>query len=93
MSFFELNPLKMFYIYRTQKTPKYFSAKIQKKSSSHTKILIIAFQTIMLSAHFFPHFLHKSIFPFQKWTKKMSKNENPKYFCAKTVDFLPLLRI
>ena len=36
---------------------------------------------------FWRDFLHKSISPFQKWTKKMSKNENPKYFCAKTVDF------
>ena len=32
---------------------------------------------------FFHIFFHKSISPFQKWTKKMSKNENPKYFCAK----------
>jgi hypothetical protein len=32
-------------------------------------------------------FLHKSISPFQKWTKKMSKIENPKYFCAKSVAF------
>ena len=63
--------------------PKYFSAKTQKKSSSHAKILIIAFHTIMLSAHFLQDFLHKSISPFQKWTKKMSKNENPKYFSAK----------
>jgi len=33
--------------------------------------------------------MHKSISPFQKWTKKMSKNENPKYFweekIAKTI--------
>jgi hypothetical protein len=41
----------------------------------------------------FPHFLHKSISPFEKWTKKMSKNENPKYFWVKSDAFLPLLRI
>jgi hypothetical protein len=38
-------------------------------------------------------FLPKSISSFQKWTKKMSKNENPKYFWVKSDAFLPLLRI
>ena len=32
-------------------------------------------------------FFPKSKSPFENWTKKMSKNENPKYFCAKTVAF------
>ena len=39
----------------------------------------------------FPHFLHKSNSPFQNWTKKMSKNENPKYFSAKSDAFPPFL--
>jgi hypothetical protein len=34
---------------------------------------------------FWRDFLLKSKSPFQNWTKKMSKNEKPKYFCAKTV--------
>jgi hypothetical protein len=33
---------------------------------------------------FLQAFLLKSKSPFQKWTKKMSKIENPKYFCAKS---------
>jgi hypothetical protein len=32
-------------------------------------------------------FLPKSISPFQKWTKKMSKIENPKYFSAKSFTY------
>ena len=36
---------------------------------------------------FLHNFLHKSISPFQKWTKKMSKNENPKYFCVKNLAY------
>jgi hypothetical protein len=39
----------------------------------------------MLTSEKRHNFLLKSKSPFQKWTKKMSKNENPKYFCAKTV--------
>jgi hypothetical protein len=50
-------------------------------------------ESIMLTSDFRRGFLHKSISPFENWTKKMSKNENPKYFCVKTVDFHPLLRI
>jgi len=30
-------------------------------------------------------FLLKSILGFEKWTKKMSKNEKGKYFCEKSV--------
>jgi hypothetical protein len=41
----------------------------------------------MLSPEKQHKFFPKSKSPFQKWTKKMSKNENPKYFCAKTVAF------
>jgi len=33
---------------------------------------------------FLQDFLHKSISPFQNWTKKMSKIENPFYFSAKS---------
>jgi len=32
---------------------------------------------------FWHHFLSKSILGFEKWTKKMSKIENPNHFCAK----------
>jgi hypothetical protein len=34
----------------------------------------------------------ESLFPFENWTKKMSKNEKGKYFCANSVTsqhFLP----
>jgi hypothetical protein len=33
---------------------------------------------------FLHNFLHKSILGFEKWTKKMSKNEKTIYFCAKS---------
>jgi hypothetical protein len=29
------------------------------------------------------HFLSKVFWDFEKWTKKMSKNENPKILCPK----------
>ena len=38
-------------------------------------------------------FLSESILTFEKWTKKMSKNEKLKYFCAKSHAFHTLLRI
>jgi hypothetical protein len=51
----------------------------------------------MVTSDFRRGFLHKSISPFEKWTKKMSKNENPKYFLVKIRGFLffhgSLLRI
>jgi hypothetical protein len=42
----------------------------------------------MLTSEKWHNFLLKSISGFEKWTKKMSKNENPKYFCAKSDAFL-----
>jgi len=36
----------------------------------------------MLTTHFRRREMLESLFPFEKWTKKMSKNENPKYFSA-----------
>jgi len=39
---------------------------------------------------FLQAFLSKSKSPFEKWTKKMSKNENPKYFLVKMLAFTSL---
>ena len=41
---------------------------------------------------FLHRFLHKSILGFEKWTKKMSKIENPKYFCVKSDAFFGFLQ-
>ena len=83
----------MFYIYRTQKTPKYFSAKTQKKSSSHAKILIIAFHTIMLSAHFCKTFYTK-VFPlFKNGQKKCPKTKTQNTFQQKCTPSIPSLFI
>ena len=68
--------------------PKPVSQKSIKILCSHFFLLKNANYSIMLSSGFRHNFYHKSISPFQKWTKKMSKNENPKYFCAKSDAFL-----
>jgi hypothetical protein len=56
-------------------------------------ITLFSFEKCILEHYglrrFSARFFHKSISPFQKWTKKMSKNENPKYFCAKSYAFPP----
>jgi hypothetical protein len=44
--------------------------------------MIFENKSIMVTPHFLHDFLLKSILAFEKRTKKMSKNEKPKYFCA-----------
>jgi len=44
-------------------------------------------ESIMVRVRVLHHFLLKSILGFQKWTKKMSKNEKWIYFSAKYVTF------
>jgi hypothetical protein len=54
--------------------------------------MIFENDSIMVTHHFLHDFLLKSILAFEKRTKKMSKNEKPKYFCANshahTINFL-----
>jgi hypothetical protein len=63
--------------------PKYFSAKTQKKSSSHAKILIIAIRTFMLSAHFFLPFFTKVFSLFKNGQKKCPKTKSQNTFGKK----------
>jgi hypothetical protein len=40
----------------------------------------------MVTLDFLQAFLSKSILGFEKWTKKMSKIENPKHFWEENID-------
>jgi hypothetical protein len=44
----------------------------------------------MLTSEKWHNFFPKSISGFEKWTKKMSKNEKPKYFWEKPLPFCDL---
>jgi hypothetical protein len=71
---------------------KYFFEKIENVMLTfflEKKCILEHYGNTRFSAAFFP----KSKSPFEKWTKKMSKNENPKYFCAKTVAFPPFFSV
>jgi hypothetical protein len=68
--------------------PKYFSKKNEKIICSQLFKRKNAIYSFMLTSENRQIFLPKSKSPFQKWTKKMSKNENPKYFSAKMRAFL-----